>query len=1076
MYLAIIILPLFGSIISGFLGRKVGVSGAQLITCSSVIITTIFAIIAFFEVGLNNIPVSIHLFRWIDSESLNISWGFHFDSLNVSMLIPVLIVSSLVHIYSIGYMSHDPHNQRFFSYLSLFTFMMIILVTANNFLLMFVGWEGVGVCSYLLVSFWFTRIAANQSSISAFLTNRVGDCFLTIGMFAILWSFGNIDYATVFSLAPYINENIITIIGICLLIGAMAKSSQVGLHVWLPMAMEGPTPVSALIHAATMVTAGVYLLMRSSPLIEYSSTVLLLTLWLGAITTVFSSLIGLFQQDIKKVIAYSTMSQLGMMVIAIGLSSYNVALFHLVNHAFYKALLFLGAGAVIHAVSDNQDFRRYGGLRPFLPLTYSIMLIASLSLVAFPFMTGFYSKDFILESAYGQFFFSGTVVYFIASIGAMFTTLYSVKVLYLTFLTNPNGPLVNYKNAHEGDIFMSLPLIILAIFSIFFGYITKDIFIGLGSSFFSDNSLFIHPKHEIMLNTEFAVPTLFKLLPLIFTISLSIISLVLSELLPNVLVSFKLSRLGYNIFSFFNQRFLIELFYNKYITEFILYLGGQTTKVLDKGSIELIGPYGLEKGLSNLSNNIARLDTGVITSYALYILVGLIFYILIPYFYLYDFNLLIIILFNLLFLSVNNFLISFNRLSQYNKIWIKLYNILFLLYFYKYIYLYSFSTLVQNSIIENFVLFILIFYINYIENNLFYYKGIKFINFIKKMNLINFRFCNIKLQVILNKIYNSLEWCWVTPPKPYPFIVLSLQSNLFKNLIKISNIKKAWENTLKKGVLKFFGCLILTLIIKLSLWYLVKDVYFLILSISFSFCIISFWKELVDIVCNEIKFPEKFFYNNNNLTSFISRLIKSISKLIKSSFRLIKYIYYITGDKFQLNTLTTNINKTLMSKFKHISTIFNLSGNSSRSDQLNSSGSQSQVRSGITRQDRVIVEGERGSSYKSCHSVSGTRNPRDYVGWSPKSTPEITLDPTNVGSRGYVKGGQNQPFASNIAHKLQMTRNSNIPANLDAPSRNFLNQFFHAEYLNRGFVDGTDTRNRNVHYNNRTIRAHLRRC
>ena len=239
MYLAIITLPLLGSIVSGFFGRKVGVSGAQLITCTSVIVTTFLAIIAFFEVGLNNIPVSINLFRWIDSESLNVLWGFHFDSLTVSMLIPVLIVSSLVHIYSIGYMSHDPHNQRFFSYLSLFTFMMIILVTANNFLLMFVGWEGVGVCSYLLISFWFTRIAANQSSMSAFLTNRVGDCFLTIGMFAILWSFGNIDYSTVFSLAPFVNENIVTIIGICLLIGAMAKSSQVGLHVWLPMAMEG---------------------------------------------------------------------------------------------------------------------------------------------------------------------------------------------------------------------------------------------------------------------------------------------------------------------------------------------------------------------------------------------------------------------------------------------------------------------------------------------------------------------------------------------------------------------------------------------------------------------------------------------------------------------------------------------------------------------------------------------------------------------------------------------------------------------------------------------------------------------
>lgn len=239
MYLAIIILPLLGSIASGFFGRKIGVSGAQLITCTSVILTTLLALLAFFEVGTNNIPVSIHLFKWIDSETLNVSWNFNFDSLTVSMLIPVLIVSSLVHVYSIGYMSHDPHNQRFFSYLSLFTFMMIILVTANNFLLMFVGWEGVGVCSYLLVSFWFTRIAANQSSLSAFLTNRVGDCFLTIGMFAMILSFGNVDYSTVFSLAPYMSEDIIVIIGICLLIGAMAKSSQVGLHVWLPMAMEG---------------------------------------------------------------------------------------------------------------------------------------------------------------------------------------------------------------------------------------------------------------------------------------------------------------------------------------------------------------------------------------------------------------------------------------------------------------------------------------------------------------------------------------------------------------------------------------------------------------------------------------------------------------------------------------------------------------------------------------------------------------------------------------------------------------------------------------------------------------------
>lgn len=654
MYLAIIVLPLLGSIVSGFFGRKVGVSGAQSITCLCVIITTFIAIIGFTEIGLNSIPVSISVIRWLDSESLNVLWGFNFDSLTISMLIPVLVISSLVHIYSIGYMSHDPHNQRFFSYLSLFTFMMIILVTANNFLLMFVGWEGVGVCSYLLVSFWFTRIAANQSSMSAFLTNRVGDCFLTLGMFTMLWTFGNLDYSTIFSLAPFINENAVTIIGICFLIGAMAKSSQIGLHVWLPLAMEGPTPVSALIHAATMVTAGVYLLMRSSPLIEYSSTVLIACLWVGSITTVFSSLIGLFQQDIKKVIAYSTMSQLGMMVIAVGLSSYNVALFHLVNHAFYKGLLFLGAGAVIHAVSDNQDFRKYGGLLILLPLTYTVMLIASFSLVAYPFMTGFYSKDFILESAFGQFKYSSTAVYYVAVIAAMFTTLYSVKVLYLTFLTNPNGPLANYRKAHEGNVFMSLPLIILALFSIFFGYSSRDIFIGLGTGLYTDNSLFIHPTHEIMLSTEFVVPTLYKLLPFIFTFILSIYYVYIVEFLPGLLIYFKLSRLGYNIFSFFSLRFLLEFVYNKFIARLILKLGGQTTKVLDKGSVELAGPYGLERGLLKLSESLSRLHTGVITSYALYLLIALILYITMPYILHRDVSALLLMVYTVLILNSNS--------------------------------------------------------------------------------------------------------------------------------------------------------------------------------------------------------------------------------------------------------------------------------------------------------------------------------------------------------------------------------------------------------------------------------------
>jgi NADH-ubiquinone oxidoreductase chain 5 len=320
------------------------------------------------------------------------------------------------------------------------------------------------------------------------------------------------------------------------------------------------------------------------------------------------------------------MSQLGMMVISIGLSSYNIALFHLVNHAFYKGLLFLGAGAVIHAVADNQDLRKYGGLRIFLPLTYSVILIASLSLVAFPFMTGFYSKDFILESAYGQYYFSSIAVYFIAVIGAIFTTLYSVKILYLTFLTNPNGPVNYYKHAHEGDIFISLPLTILAIFSIYFGYITKDIFIGLGTGFFNDNSIFIHPLHEILIDTEFAVPTIFKLLPLIFTISFTIIAIIYSEYLANFINSFKLTNLGKNIYGFFNQRFLVEYFYNKYIVNLVLELGGQTTVVLDKGAIEYIGPFGLEKGLVKLSKDLSSLNTSIVTDYALYISIGFILY------------------------------------------------------------------------------------------------------------------------------------------------------------------------------------------------------------------------------------------------------------------------------------------------------------------------------------------------------------------------------------------------------------------------------------------------------------------
>jgi NADH-ubiquinone oxidoreductase chain 5 len=635
LYLTVLFLPLFSSLITGFLGRKIGTRGSHYISCASLLTTTILAIIIFFEAGFNNISTNIKLFRWIDIEQFSVFWNLNFDSLTISMLIPVLVVSSVVHIYSIEYMSHDPHNQRFFSYLSLFTFMMILLVTSNNFILMFVGWEGVGICSYLLVSFWFTRIAANQSSLSALLTNRVGDCFLTIGMFILLLSFGNLDYNIIFSLSPYISTNVIILIGLCLLIGAMAKSSQLGLHVWLPMAMEGPTPVSALIHAATMVTAGVYLLIRSSPIIEYSDTILLICLWLGATTTMFSSLIGFYQKDIKKIIAYSTMSQLGMMVLAIGLSCYNIALFHLVNHAFYKALLFLGAGSVIHGMADNQDLRKYGGLKSYLPLTYSVMLIASFSLIAIPFMSGYYSKDFILESAYGKLLLSSITVYIIALIGATFTTLYSMKIAYLAFMSNPNGLYINYKHAYEGSIFMTLPLIILAVFSIFFGFIFKDLFIGMGSDFFSDNAIFIRYIHEINIDTEFILSVYIKMLPFIITVSSIVLYIYKYE--NKIYYFLNLNVINnslYNVYCFLSQRFFVELIYNKYISEYILNIGGDTTKYLDKGSVEYIGPYGLEKGLTLASNVLSKLDSGRLNYYSLFILCGLIIYVYIWKFFL----------------------------------------------------------------------------------------------------------------------------------------------------------------------------------------------------------------------------------------------------------------------------------------------------------------------------------------------------------------------------------------------------------------------------------------------------------
>jgi len=523
-------------------------------------------------------------------------------------------------------MGEDPHNQRFFSYLSMFTFFMLMLVTGDNYLVMFIGWEGVGISSYLLINFWFTRLQANKAAIKALVMNRVGDWGFSIGLWAIFWTFGNLDFTTVFSLAPFMNEELITVISICLLIAAMGKSAQIGLHSWLPDAMEGPTPVSALIHAATMVTAGVYLLLRSSPILEYGSTPLILITWVGALTAFFAATTGLLQNDLKRVIAYSTCSQLGYMVFACGLSNYSIGIFHLVNHAFFKALLFLSAGAVIHALNDEQDMRKMGGLVKLLPFTYTMILIGSLSLMALPFLTGFYSKDLILEVAFGQYLFTGNVAYWLGTISAVFTAFYSLRLLALTFLTYPNGPKVNYLGTHEAPLIMAIPLVLLAIMSIFFGYVTKDLFIGVGTNFWG-NSLFVHPNHVSLIEAEFAIPTFYKLLPLFGSLFGGGFALVLYHLFPLFTISLTENTLGRTLYRFLNQKYWFDNIYNNLILSKLLDFGYTTNKTLDRGVIELVGPYGLVNVFKNASSKITSLDTGFIPSYAMYIFSGLIVFI-----------------------------------------------------------------------------------------------------------------------------------------------------------------------------------------------------------------------------------------------------------------------------------------------------------------------------------------------------------------------------------------------------------------------------------------------------------------
>lgn len=631
MYLNIIFLPLLGFIASGLFGRFLGGRGASFVTILPIIVSWALSCLAFYEVGLNCCPTYINLMTWLESDFLHVDWSFCFDTLTVVMLIIVTFISTLVHIYSLEYMGGDPHLPRFMGYLSLFTFFMLILVTADNFVQMFVGWEGVGLCSYLLINFWFTRIQANKAAIKAMLVNRVGDFGLALAIFGIFSCFGAVDYATVFSLVPQMSShlisfggiqlNAINLVGLLLFVGAVGKSAQLGLHTWLPDAMEGPTPVSALIHAATMVTAGVFLLARCSPLLEYCPSALSIIGIVGAMTAFFAATTALVQNDLKRVIAYSTCSQLGYMVFACGFSNYSVAVFHLSNHAFFKALLFLGAGSVIHAVGDEQDMRKMGGLRRLLPFTYSMMVIGSLALMGMPFLTGFYSKDVILEVSYATYTTSSHFAFWLGSLAAFCTAFYSIRLLALCFLCEPNGTRFALLSSSESSWIMGIVLGTLAIPSIFVGYLARDLFVGLGTTFWG-NAIFVLPEHLRLVDAEF-MPVMIKLLPLLISILGGMCSFILYRSYARVLYSLKLSAVGRKFYTFLSRKWLFDKIFNEVVNQHVLDFGYHFTyKAIDRGLIESLGPFGLSVTILSQVKQNRKWQSGFVYHYSLIFVLG----------------------------------------------------------------------------------------------------------------------------------------------------------------------------------------------------------------------------------------------------------------------------------------------------------------------------------------------------------------------------------------------------------------------------------------------------------------------
>ena len=622
----ILFLPLVAAIISGFFGRIIGDKGSQIITSLFVSISAILSIIVLFNVVTNGYSENLIIATWINSGSLNVNWSVNIDPLSAVMLVVVTLVSALVHIYSIGYMSHDPHKSRFMSYLSLFTFAMLTLVTSDNFIQLFFGWEGVGLCSYFLIGFWYKKESANAAAIKAFVVNRVGDFGFALGIFLIFYLFGTVNYDEVFQQIPNITEKNLVFLGvgvnavdlICLLlfIGAMGKSAQFFLHTWLPDAMEGPTPVSALIHAATMVTAGVFLVVRCSPIYEYSELALSVITVIGMVTAIFAASVALVQTDIKKIIAYSTCSQLGYMFFAAGVGAYNVAMFHLFTHAFFKALLFLGSGSVIHSFKDEQDINLMGGVWKKLPYTYALMIVGTLALTGFPFLSGFYSKDAIIEFAYLRGNSVGMYAAYVGIFTAFLTSIYSWRLIFKTFHGSYNNSNVKIESMHESPPVMLIPLVILSIGAIFAGMVFKDLFIGHSNSyaFWSSSIKFLEP-----LSTEHP-PTWF----LFLTPVLVVLSIPLSFYLfiKNKSVVDEIVRINKPLYIFLQKKWYFDELYDYIFIRPSKKIGYFLWKQIDGSVIDKFGPDGISKIIKNFSIRAVKFQSGYIYQYAFVMLLG----------------------------------------------------------------------------------------------------------------------------------------------------------------------------------------------------------------------------------------------------------------------------------------------------------------------------------------------------------------------------------------------------------------------------------------------------------------------